>query len=196
MTLSTTARDNALSCEAKKHAYRQTQDGVVVSFVLHPQEVPDALAIAPLGTRYALVVVELNDDDTPKQQGAARPDTADFEPTTRARRPAVSPDRVRYGEAMHAQIQDDLKPRHPVAPDKRLAQQAGIMCGDPIFHRFLSEQGMFRKLPDTMSVEGAAATAVRLICGVKSRSEIVPGTPAGDAWDKLMGEFEMWKRAT
>jgi uncharacterized OB-fold protein len=62
------ARLNATHCEAKKHAYRQTQDGVVVSFVLHPQDMPEGLATAPLGTRYVLAFVELNDDETPKEK--------------------------------------------------------------------------------------------------------------------------------
>lgn len=66
--LSTIARENALSCEAKKHAYRQTQDGVVVSFVIHPQEIPDGLATAGLGTRYAMVLVEIGDDEKPVEQ--------------------------------------------------------------------------------------------------------------------------------
>jgi len=58
---------DAEHCEAKKHAYRQTQDGVVVSFVLHPNEVPEGLATAALGTRYMLAVVEIGDDEQPKK---------------------------------------------------------------------------------------------------------------------------------
>jgi hypothetical protein len=66
----TIARENALHCEAKKHAYRQTQDGVVVSFVLHPQDLPDGLATAALGTRYMLALVEIGDDEKPVKQPA------------------------------------------------------------------------------------------------------------------------------
>ena len=36
--------------EAKKHAIRQTQDGWVVSFVIHPDDVAPDFAAAPLGT--------------------------------------------------------------------------------------------------------------------------------------------------
>lgn len=68
--LATIAREAALHCEAKKHGFRQTQDGVVISFVLHPQEVPDKLATAVLGTRYQLVLVELDDNDEPKDHRA------------------------------------------------------------------------------------------------------------------------------
>src|SRR5256885_2153532 len=31
-----------------------------------------------------------------------------------------------------------VKPRVKVAPDKRLAQQAGILCADPLFQKFLN----------------------------------------------------------
>ena len=49
--------------ECKKHAYRQTQDGLVISFVVHPNDITPELASAPLGTRYAAVLLELTDDE-------------------------------------------------------------------------------------------------------------------------------------
>ena len=55
----------SVHCEAKKHGYRQTQDGIVVSFVLHPQEVPDDLALAALGTRYMMALAQIGDDEVP-----------------------------------------------------------------------------------------------------------------------------------
>lgn len=62
-------------CEAKKHGYRQTQDGIVISFVLHPEEVPDDLALAALGTRYMLAFARIGDDEepVPPQQKPTRP---------------------------------------------------------------------------------------------------------------------------
>lgn len=61
-------RDNTLAIECKKHAYRQTQDGIVISFVCHPDDVPSALATAPLGQRYMMGLGELMDDETLKPQ--------------------------------------------------------------------------------------------------------------------------------
>ena len=66
-------KDVATHCEAKKHSYRQTQDGVVISFVLHPQEIPDAIAISPLGTRYMLAMVEIGDDEQPRAPETKQP---------------------------------------------------------------------------------------------------------------------------
>lgn len=59
-------RSVALHCEVVKYAYRQSKDGIVLSLVIHPQSVPDALAVAPLGTRYQLAMVEIGDDELPK----------------------------------------------------------------------------------------------------------------------------------
>ncbi len=61
------ARQSAAHCEARKIAYRQSKEGVVISFVLHPNEIPDSVATAALGTRFLLALVELNDDDTAKE---------------------------------------------------------------------------------------------------------------------------------
>ena len=45
--------------EAKLLGFRRTQDGVVVSYVVHPSDVSAELAIAPLGTRYMVAVAEI-----------------------------------------------------------------------------------------------------------------------------------------
>jgi uncharacterized OB-fold protein len=66
----TIARAAALNCEAKKYAYRQTKDGVVVSFVLHPNDVPNELASSQIGTRYVLAMVEIGDDEKPVRPAA------------------------------------------------------------------------------------------------------------------------------
>jgi hypothetical protein len=67
------ARANA--CEVRKVAYRQSKDGMVVSFLLHPAEVPDDLVTAPIGQRYQLVMVRIGDDEQPEAP-APRPQKA------------------------------------------------------------------------------------------------------------------------
>jgi hypothetical protein len=57
--------------EAKKHAYRQTQDGVVISFVVHPNDVSPALAAAALGTVFMLGYAEVVEGE---EQRAETPD--------------------------------------------------------------------------------------------------------------------------
>lgn len=64
----------AVHCEARKVSYRQTKDGLVVSFVIHPQEMPDALAVAPLGQRYMLALAAIGDDEQPIPGAGAEAD--------------------------------------------------------------------------------------------------------------------------
>ena len=57
--------DIAESFEAKKYAYRQTKDGMVLSFVLHPDDVPKEMATAPIGQRYIVACAQIDDHENP-----------------------------------------------------------------------------------------------------------------------------------
>lgn len=52
--------------EGKKHAIRQTQDGWVVSFVVHPNDMTPEFAASPLGTRLMIGYAEIGEDEEPK----------------------------------------------------------------------------------------------------------------------------------
>ena len=95
--------------EAKKHAYRQTQDGIVVSFVVHPNDMTAELATASLGTRYIVAFSEIGEDGKP----IAPPKPA------AAKAPADHKDR---------------KPFNTLP----LSQQAALRCNDPRFEDFLA----------------------------------------------------------
>jgi hypothetical protein len=55
------AHDVAIKFEAVKSAYRQTKDGVVISLVIHPNDMSEEVATAPLGQRFAVALVPLTD---------------------------------------------------------------------------------------------------------------------------------------
>ena len=57
--------DLAEHFEAKKYAYRQTKDGRVVSFVIHPDDVPKEMATAPIGQRYIVACAKIDDYENP-----------------------------------------------------------------------------------------------------------------------------------
>lgn len=66
--------------------------------------------------------------------------------------------------------------------------QAGMLCNEPRFWRFLAERrGVLVLDPDQ------AARAVRELCGVKSRKELVPGSAARAVWQTLFTEYELWR---
>lgn len=51
--------------EAVKIGMRHTKDGHVISFACHPNDTPHELMADPLGQRYLLVAVRLNQQDEP-----------------------------------------------------------------------------------------------------------------------------------
>ena len=140
-----TIRDNAIHCEARKWSYRQTKDGVVVSFLLHPNDMPDGLAIAELGTRYMMALVEIGDDEQPKPAKQRR-----------------------------------------AFKELKASQQAGMLCNDSEFRRFLNAN-----IKTTINADDAAE-AVRIFCHVDSRSKL--DGDAGDKWAALVNQFNTWKQ--
>lgn len=169
--------DIAEHCEAKKHAYRQTQDGVVVSFVLHPQEVPAGLALAALGTRYMLAVAEIGDDEQPK------PVMAD------------APNRDEVGKiTLHYQpgMEKVFKPEKPKR-EMTLANRIAILCEHENFQTYLLHNyNRMWAASQGKDAEECAAIVVRNICGVKSRSEILYDTTEAAKWKQLYTEYESW----
>jgi hypothetical protein len=68
------------------------------------------------------------------------------------------------------------------------AEQAGIRCNEPAFWQFLSEE------VDIVSDPEEAANAVRVHCGVGSRSQIKAGSIPGHSWQSLDASYEAWLR--
>lgn len=116
MTIADEARANALNFEAVKYAYRQSKDGIVVSFVVHPSDVPAGLATAPLGSRYIAVLVQVGDDEKPvKQSAEAQPERKDSVSTARAtsnwrEKPVSSQVAIRVSQSSFALF---LREEHP-----------------------------------------------------------------------------------
>jgi hypothetical protein len=167
MTPADLALDSAIHFEGVKHAYRQTKDGVVISFVVHPHDVPKGLAEAPLGSRYIVALVQVGDDaqPVPAKETAATPQPEELD-----KRPAGAK-------------RMDWRYLQPEA-------QAGIRCADPAFRVFLKEE----HYPHWFKSALDAAVCVRLICGVESRSELSSNHKARVIWKQLDDQFQAWKR--
>jgi len=148
--------------EAKKHAYRQTQDGIVVSFVIHPNDLDAAFAVAPLGTRYMIGFAEIGDD--------GKPDSAPELRTEAEKAPEDGP----------PSSSGAPKERRPFA-SLPLSQQAAIRCQDNDFKLFLGA-----------SNAEDAVHKVREFCGVESRSKIIDGERSGALWHDMEQQYQSW----
>jgi hypothetical protein len=57
----------ALQFEAIKVALKQDATGFVLTLKIHPDEIPESLMRDFVGARYAVALVRINEDETPKQ---------------------------------------------------------------------------------------------------------------------------------
>lgn len=167
MTIADQARNLAISLEAKKDALRQMQNGDwKVSFTVQGVDMDARLTQAPMGTRFAMVLVEIGDNEEPVPPKAVAP---------------ASPGQV-------TSKPDRVKREKQNWRDTAPANQAGIRCDDPIFIAFLKEQR-----PDDWHEAPDAAECVRLICGVQSRTELGINHKARVIWHQLDEQFSAWK---
>lgn len=166
MTPADHARENAISFECKKDALRQNQSGDwKIAFTVQGIDMDERLTKAFPGTRYVAVLVEVNDDETPKQPAKETPATP---------RPAPKSAGAKRG--------------HMDWRDMQPAAQAGIRCDDPVFIAFLKEQHA-----DDWREIGNAADFVRSFCNVASRTELGTNHKARVLWHQLDEQFLAWK---
>jgi hypothetical protein len=158
---------SAIRVEVKLYAERKNKDGRITSFVMHPNETPQELTDAPVGKRFYMSLLDADRFD--ETEGREVP-TMSGEPE---REPEQAPARARI----------------------TLAQRAGMLCDMGTFQRYLYDNHMLetRDFGEAVAAKHAAI-AVRMICGVKSRSEIIPGTPAGQAFEELHAKYTVWLR--
>ena len=155
--------------EARKVAYRQTKEGVVISFVVHPNEVDASFAISDIGTRYMVVLARIGDDEQP------------IEPN-----PSASADGPSAREGGHAGSKQPLVTGRAEGAkrERTLPEKVGMRCNDERFQEWAKKRHISGAALDT-------ASFVRNYCGVTSRKEILPGTEAGDTWLSLETRYLM-----
>ena len=77
----------------------------------------------------------------------------------------------------------------------RLAQQAGIVCNEGAFRQFLIEQEDLSVSPGRAITTAVVAEAIRLLCGVDSRSELDSNPDAAARWRDIHGRYLAWREA-
>lgn len=166
------------SFEAKLHGFRRTQDGVVISYTVHPSDLSAEMALAPLGTRYMVAFSQIGDDERPTE--LAQETQVAFEVTDA------------NGKREGLDSAPAHKERRPFS-SLPLSQQAAMRCQDKTFIDFLiTAHGLVA--PGGVSYHDAAASLVRAMCGVTSRSAL--DDPANDwprfHWVDIEGNYQSW----
>src|SRR6185312_13461854 len=150
----------AVHCEVRKIAYRQSKDGLVVSFVVHPADMPDALATAPLGQRYMLALAAIGDDEQPIPVPEQKP-SAPYRSIAGKERYALSDER------------------------ERAVTRAGMLPSDPKFRQWAA-----LTYPGIAMLDSAMAEDfIRETCGIDSRRELLTNDKAYQAFLALETEY-------
>lgn len=134
-------RSKALDFEGVKVYLKQNKDGVVIHFAIHPDDAPKDLITAPIGSRYQVAVVRIDDDGTPAT---------------------------------------------PVHKEKanRIIQAAGMLCRNPKFWKWLSDQ-----VAMDINDEEEAVTHLHAILGIDSRAELRDNEEAAKQFVEISKDF-------
>lgn len=175
--IATIARANAISVEAKLVRHSKRADGGInIGLAIHPHGMPQALIDAQLGDRFMVALVQIDEHEQPIEREVMPP--AESKSAKLDTSPASGPD-------IPARARKSSPP-----------QRCAILCNDPAFWIFLNKT-YHQTMPAGCGVQDAegAAALIRFLCNVKSRSEIIPGTPAFDKWDAILSNYVGWSIA-
>ncbi|MDX0849212.1 hypothetical protein GOD74_12405 [Sinorhizobium medicae] len=88
-----------------------------------------------------------------------------------------------------AELRRHAPPQHEQKP-KDYAAECAMKCAEPVFKKFLEERHSLAK-PLT---DDRAATTVRSILNIRSRSELNNNPAAAARWQDLRNAFDAWRR--
>lgn len=163
--------------EALKSALRQTKEGVAVTFLIQPNDLPSALLAAPIGTRYTVAMCERGDDEQPVQ----RPEPEPAKPTV-------------MGMLLETEAADHTRPRLSLVGKQRYAEASAMekaridcvmRCKDPRFWAWADLKPGWMTVND----EKSAAEYVRDALGIQSRREIAKEPKIFREWQRLETMF-------
>lgn len=175
------ATANAISFEAWKWKITEQTGGMYrIPFDVKSEELPEAVKNAPVGTRFLVVLVELNDDETAKQHPRGITD------------PCSTPSDQGKGSDSPGRKWSELS----------YAERAGIRCSDERFHTFLSKdhqtvwlEAANKYINETMGKNKntlVAGETLRNLCGVGSRKDILPETEAAMIFDDIETQYKLY----
>lgn len=160
--------------EARKIGMRQNKEGVIISFVVQPDDFSSALAMVPIGARMMIGWAQIGDDEKPIAVLNTKPK---LDPV--AQMQSAGLDGVAGGSPAGV-----AKPKKAFS-DYPLSQQCAMTCEDAGFQEFLHDRAGLADVD--------VAQYVRSYCGVKSRSEIKPDTAAARRWRELEKAYEQYE---
>ena len=152
-------RAAAINFEAVKLALRQSKDGIALTLSVHPSDMPAALWSHPIGARYMVALVRLDDTDQP----VSPPDDARVASISAPSSGLTAP------RPAGVRGKPDTKQRWQDCP---LSKRAAIMCGEPEFYDWIvKREAMMGNHRASIAAPAEAAEWLRHRTAVTSRKE-------------------------
>ena len=152
--------------EAIKYSLRQSKDGVVVAFVVQPDDVRPELMALPVGARVMIAWSQIGDDEKPIGGGVLDSSHPGEKGASREPAPVAAP---------------EAKPKR----ERFLSEQCALVCKEPRFMMFMRD--VRRAIPEASAEE--TVKAVKRYCRVNSRSELDTGDEAANRWRDLHAQY-------
>ena len=158
--------DSAQSFECSLMILRKDKNGWVIGFSVHPDEVPNALLSARLGTRFRAVLFQIGDDEKPVPVEPGRVEGGDEKPVV----PTLAPQNCSL-------LQSE---------GERAVSLSGKLCRNRDFQKWLSATGIFKS---GSPAELSTAEALRARLEISSRSELKTDGNARKAFFEMVQQF-------
>lgn len=169
MNIAQKAKVNAVNFEAKKDRLSQNQGGDwKLTVTVAADSMPQSVLTAPMGTRYVIALVEINDQEEPVEQKTITSNSSGIPNSSKRDWNSLAP-----------------------------SQQAGILCSEPDFQRWItghSKWGSGVKDPNIFYSSELARHYVTKSCQISSRSEIDKGSYAEGVWNEMVGDYRAHQR--
>lgn len=173
--------------EAVKYSYRQSKDGFVLAFVVHPSDMTDDMATALIGTRFMIGYAEIKESGPqprlttgPAEGGAVHTGARAVPPSSKYPAHPPAPDR---GEDA-TQVRRDAASPQP----KPNSTRAVMMAKSEEFREFLR----FYQTAMPADTEEEADKAIKHVCNVDSKTELNAGEPA-KRFEEMRQDFRKWR---
>jgi len=167
-----------LNMEVKKDALRQTQDGIwKLTVTVHPSDMPVDLMMAPMGTRYGLAMVVIEDEQSANNAQSNCPEI---------------PDSSVSKESLPTQIEKQPSINEK-SEGKKLLARAHCICGEEGFYSFLLNDRPHATKGAYQSHEDWCVECLYARCNIKSRSELTTNPAAQEKFKQLDQKFKDWQ---
>jgi len=160
--------------EVKKDGLRQTQDGIwKLTVTVHPADMPVNLMLAPMGTRYGLAMVVIEDEQSANNAQSNCKEILDS---------SAVKEKLTTQNAKQPSINEKSE-------GAKLLSRAHCLCGEESFQNYAAIGRGQKEIP----CDDTAKFYIYQVCRIDSRSELTTNPEAQAKFRQLDQKYKDWR---